>query len=125
MLPSAATAVQPSSSTITSGLPAFTMGSMAITMPAFQLHALARFAKVRHLRILVHVNPDAVAHKIPHHRKPFTLNHSLHRGAYIAQSCPRPNRRNSRLQRRFRRLQQPRSVRRRSSPTGTVMAASP
>ena len=33
MLPSAATAVQPSSSTTTSDLPAFTIGSMAITMP--------------------------------------------------------------------------------------------
>src|ERR1035437_7618985 len=32
-----------------------------------QLHAPARFAKVRHLRIFVHVYADSVAHKIPDH----------------------------------------------------------
>src|SRR5450631_51543 len=32
-----------------------------------QLHTLTRATKVWHLRILVHVNPDAVAHKISYH----------------------------------------------------------
>ena len=36
MLPSRATAVQPSSKTITSGLPAFTIGSIASTIPGFK-----------------------------------------------------------------------------------------
>ena len=54
-----------------------------------QLHAAAPLAKVRHLGIFVHVNPNAVTHKVPHHGKAFRLNHILHRRAHIAERCPR------------------------------------
>src|ERR1035438_3261080 len=50
-----------------------------------QLHAAAPHAKVGHLRIFVHVDPDSVAHKIPHHREASGLNHSLNRSAHIVQ----------------------------------------
>ena len=101
MLPSSVTAVHPSSSTRTSGLPMFTIGSMAITMPGLQLHAPARFSEVRHLRIFVHVNPDAMSHKIPNHRKPFGFHHALYGSANIAQRRSRLYRSDSCFQRRF------------------------
>ena len=52
MLPSTVTAVQPSASTCTSGLPALTMGSMAITMPSrsFMPHPLRQSSAPADLR---------------------------------------------------------------------------
>ena len=54
-----------------------------------KFHALSGFAKVRHLWIFVHVDTDAVAHKIPYYRKTRGFNHLLHREAYITQRCTR------------------------------------
>ena len=51
------------------------------------------------------MDADAMAHKIPYHRKPLALHDALHRGAHIAQSRPRPNRRDAGLQRLFGHLQ--------------------
>ena len=59
----------------------------------------------------MHVDPDAVAHKIPNHREPLGLDHPLHGCADVAQGRPRPHRRNARVERRFRHRQQPRGVR--------------
>ena len=59
----------------------------------------------------MHVDADAVAHKIPHHRETLGFNHSLHRGAYVAQGCPRPYCCYARVQRRFSHRQKPRGLR--------------
>src|ERR1700753_3807365 len=50
-----------------------------------ELHAAAAFAKVRHLRILMHACSDAVADKIANHGKTFRLDQLLHRRADVAE----------------------------------------
>src|ERR1035441_481856 len=76
-----------------------------------QLHAVLRLAIVGHLRIFVHAGADAVAHEIADDGKLLGLNHPLHRGAYIAQSRPRANHVDGRVQRGFSNPQQPRRLR--------------
>ena len=105
------TAVQPSSSTLTSGLPAFTMGSIAITMPG----AASCPDPLR--RNSAPAAPRASGTPIPWPtksrttEKPSRFHHSLHRGPDIAQRRSRLHRRNPRMQRRFRHPQQPRRLR--------------
>src|ERR1035441_3992316 len=53
-----------------------------------QLHTPAGFAKVRHLRILVHMNPDTVAHKIPYHRKSLAFHNPFHSSRNTPHSTP-------------------------------------
>ena len=70
--------------TRTSGLPVFTIGSMAITIPV-AVSCPAVLAKIRYLGIFMHMDADSVSYKIPDHRKPLGFNHALHRGPDIAQ----------------------------------------
>src|SRR5580692_2886895 len=42
----------------------------------FQFHSPSPLAKVRHLRVFVHVDADSMAHKISHHREALGLSTS-------------------------------------------------
>ena len=53
------------------------------------------------------VAADAVAHKIPYHRKPLAFHHSLNRGAYVAERCAGLYYRNARVEGRLGYLEQP------------------
>ena len=82
-LPSRVTAVQPSASTFTAGLPGVHHRLDREHHPLGQPRPAARLAVVRHLRLLVHPLPDAVADELAHHRKPVRLDVLLHRVADV------------------------------------------
>ena len=82
-LPSRVTAVQPSDSTFTAGLPAFTIGSIASTMPFRQPRPASGRPVVGNLRLLVQRRADAVTDELAHHRKPVRLDVLLHRRADV------------------------------------------
>ena len=81
--PSFVTAVQPSASTFTAGLPAFTIGSIASDHALRQPRTASRGPVVRNLRLLVQRRADAVADELADHRKPLRLDVLLHRGADV------------------------------------------
>ena len=66
------------------GPPMLIIGSMAMVMPGMQPRAGAVAAEVRHLRLLVELGADAVAHQFAHHAVAGRLRHLLHRVADVA-----------------------------------------
>ncbi len=69
--PSFVTAVHLSCAPSHRACPAFTIGSIASTMPSFSRgFSFSPVHVVRNLRFLVQLRPDAVPHVLPHHRKP-------------------------------------------------------
>ena len=124
-LPSRVTAVHPSPSTFTAGLPKFTIGSIASTMPSASRGPRPADAVVRNLRLLVELRADPVADELAHHRKPVRLDVRLHRRADVRHPRAGAHRLESLVERRFghRRAAAPRPAT--IAPTGTVTAAVP
>ena len=87
--PSTVTIVHLSGSVRVIGLPTFTIGSIAMREARHQLEPALRLAVVGHLRLLVELHPDAVAHQVAHDAEPRLLHHLLHRGADVAQVIAR------------------------------------
>ena len=77
-LPSRVTAVQPSASTFTAGLPGVHHRLDREHHALGQPRPAARLAVVRHLRLLVHLLADAVPDELAHHREPVRLDVLLH-----------------------------------------------
>ena len=109
--PSTVTIVHLSGSVRVAGPPMFTIGSIASVRPGHQLQSALRLAVVRHLRLLVELDADAVAHEVAHHAESRRLHHLLHRRADVAEVIARHRRGDPRL--------------RASAPSPRAAAASP
>ena len=86
------TAVQPSDNTFTAGLPAFTIGSIARTIPSASRGPRPGIAVVRHLRLLVHPLPDAVPDELTHDRKTVGFDVLLNGVADVGHTAAGPHR---------------------------------
>jgi hypothetical protein len=100
------TAVQPSSSTRTSGRPTFTIGSMAQAHPGHQALAPSRRAVVGNLRLLVEAGSDAMADELRTTEYPWLSAWPAPRGRY-PDPASRPAHRDARLQAFLGHLEQP------------------
>ena len=82
------TAVQSSSRTSTSGAPAFTMGSTAMTRPVLTRFPRRRLPEIRDLRVLVHLPAGAVADELRGRPNSPAIPHSsAPRGRYRRAGC--------------------------------------
>ena len=124
-LPSRVTAVQPSASTFTAGLPSVHHRLDREHHALGQPRPAARLAVVRNLRLLVQRCADAVPDELAHHRKPVRLDVLLHRVADVRhpRARPAPRRSPCRATPRSPAAAPPPPATLR--PTGTVTAESP
>ena len=76
-LRSRVTAVHPSSSTFTSGRPAFTIGSTVKNMPVAQHRSFAGPAEMQHVRWLVEAPSNAVTAEVANNAEAVTLDEGL------------------------------------------------
>ena len=106
--------------------PAFTIGSIASTMPSFNRgFSFLPVHVIRNLRLLMQLRADAVAHILPHDRKPVGHHVLLHRAANIEQPVARPAPCRSPVPAIPASPPAASCVCSLTSPTGTVMAESP
>ena len=78
--------VQPSGCSFTTWVPSFTIGSMAITIPATRR---GPWPAVRHLRVLVQLSAHAVPHKGAHDGKAVCLHILLDGSPYVTHPVSR------------------------------------
>ena len=76
--------------TFASGFPAFTIGSIASTMPSLNRGFSLRLIDiVRNLRLFMQLRPDSMPHILPHDRKPVLHHVLLDRPANVEQPVAR------------------------------------